>query len=360
MRRMNPRPLLLLSLSLCACSAPPAVAPPSCPSLPPSSSAPAPPTLSLPTEADATKWSHDAIDAFDRGDVAALGAVLSTGFLQFEGGAPVTRDAELAMMAKRKPDSPQVASRTWSNEQVVVHEPYVTFLGEAKEHAAGNDLHGGSDYRGWYTLVWCREADAWKLAFWTWKLAGAGAQRDFWNATFRGEGTGFDKEPNHLLVDTIAKLRPGTALDVAMGQGRNALYLASRGWKVTGVDFSDEGVRLAREAAAARHLPLEAVNADLDKYDFGTDKWDMVTFLYVPKRAGWIERAKKSVKHGGLFVLEFFHRGDAEAADEGYATGELAGLFKDGFEVLRDEVVDTTPDWAADHATMERFVAKRK
>ena len=47
-------------------------------------------------------------------------------------------------------------------------------------------------------------------------------------------------------------------------------------------------------------------------------------------------------------------------AEEGFATGELGALFKDGWEILRDEVADTTPDWAADHAKMVRFVAKRK
>jgi SAM-dependent methyltransferase len=317
-------------------------------------------TPATPSEADVTRWSHDAIEAFDRGDAAALGAALSAGFLQFEGSSPMTRDDELAMIAKRKPGSPQIARRAWSSERVSLHEPYAVFIGEAKEHAAGNDVHGGSDYDGWYTLVWSRDGDAYKLAYWSWKLAGAGAQRDFWNATFRGEGTGFSKEPSHILVETVAKLRPGTALDVAMGQGRNALYLASRGWKVTGVDFSDEGVRLAHDAAAARHLTLDAVNADLDTYDFGADKWDLVTFLYVPKRPGWVERAQRSVKHGGLFVLEFFHREDGEAANEGFATGELSTQFKDGWEILRDEVADTTPDWAADHAKVVRFVAKRK
>lgn len=345
------RPMSTESHAPTAC-APVASAPPS-----PASVMAAPTPAS---EADITRWSHDAIDASDRGDAAALGAVLSAGFLQFEGGSPLTRDEDLAMVAKRKPDSPHVARRTWANERVSLHEPYAVFVGEAKEHAAGNDVHGGTEYVGWYMLVWSREGDAYKLASWTWQLAGAGEHRAWWNASFRGEGVGFDKEPNHLLVETVAKLRPGTALDVAMGQGRNALYLASRGWKVTGVDFSDEGMRLARESAAARHLTLDTVNADLDKFDFGTDKWDLVTFLYVPQHAGWIERAQRSVKRGGLFVLEFFHRADGEAADQGYATGELAALFKDGWDIQRDEVVDTTPDWGEDHATMVRFVARKK
>lgn len=168
-----------------------------CPAPPPLVSvAPAPPAMpAAPTDTDVTRWSHDAIDAFDRGDAAALGAVLSVGFLQFEGGSPLTRDEELAMITKRKPGPPQIAQRAWSNERVSLHEPYAVFLGEAKEHASGNDAHGGSDYLGWYTLVWSREGDAYKLALWSWKVAGSGARRDTWNATFRGEGSGFNKDP---------------------------------------------------------------------------------------------------------------------------------------------------------------------
>lgn len=118
-----------------------------------------------------------------------------------------------------------------------------------------------------------------RIAFWSWRLAGTGAKRASWNEIFRND-TGFSKEPNQLLVDTVAKVAPGAALDIAMGQGRNALYLASRGWKVTGVDLSDEGVRAAREAAAARHLQLHAINADLETYDLGVAKWELVTMIY--------------------------------------------------------------------------------
>jgi SAM-dependent methyltransferase len=307
--------------------------------------------------AEVTRWSHEAVDAYDRGDTAALGALLSEGYLHFEGGAPTRRDAELAAMTKRKPDAPHIATRTWSNEHASVHEPYLVFIGEAKEHLAGNDVHGGNNYDGWYTLLWAREGDAWKLALWTWQRAGVGAQRDVWNEVFRN-GIGYNREPNQLLVDTIRNVKPGTALDVAMGQGRNALYLASRRWKVTGVDLSDEGVRAAREAAEARHLAIDAVNADLETYDFGVAKWDLVTMLYAPEKPSWIERAKKSMKSGALFVLEIFHREGPEG--DGFATGQLAALFNDGFEVLRDEVVEATPDWAKDRATLVRFVARKR
>lgn len=345
------RPIFVIPLVVAACAG----APPH-----PQLAAPAVvlPAVAKPTEPEVQRWSHEVIDAYDRGDVAAMTATLSPGFLHFEGaGLPTSRDADLAQLAGRKPGAPHVAKRTWSSEHVYVRGHDAVFVGEAAEHSGGNDSHGGNDYDGWYTIIWSREGDAWKVSLWSWQRGGTAAERDTWNEMFR-RGIGFDKEPNRLLVESASRLKPGAALDVAMGQGRNALYLASLGWKVTGVDFSDEGVRIARDAAAARHLSLDAVNADIDKYDFGIAKWDLVTMIYATQNVKWVERAKPSLKPGGLLVLEDFHA-DTPTGD-GFARGQLAALFKDGFDILRDEVVEGRPDWARDQGTIERFVARKR
>ncbi|MEZ4261472.1 MAG: methyltransferase domain-containing protein [Polyangiaceae bacterium] len=310
-----------------------------------------------PTESEVRTWSHAILEAHDRGDVAALAEGLAASFVHFEGGTPSDRQTELGRVAKRKPGAPHIASRGWSNEHVFVHGDRALFIGEAAEHMGGNDSHGGQEFHGWYTLDWHREGDRWKLALWTWQRAGVAAARDMWNDMYRAS-TGFEKTPNKLLVDTVRDLKPGAALDVAMGQGRNALYLASRGWTVTGVDFADEGVRLARAAGAERGLALTAIDVDIDTYDFGVAKWDLVTMIYALDRVSWIEKIKPSLKPGGVFVLEYFHK-DAPDGD-GFATGQLAKLFAEGFVVLRDEVVDDRPDWAMDRATLVRFVAKKR
>ena len=310
-----------------------------------------------PSEASLRQWSHDVIDAYDRGDVSAMDAALASGFVHFEGSAPTGRDVELAQLAKRKPGSPQIVKRSWSEEHAYVRTDDALFIGRAAEHMGGNDSHGGTDFDGWYTLTWCREGGAWKVSLWSWQKGGAAAERDTWNELYRSS-RGFDTKPNRLLVETIAGSRPGAALDVAMGQGRNALYLASRGWTVTGVDFSDEGIRIAREAATKQKLTLDAVNADIDTYDFGRAKWDLVTMLYATASVTWIERIKPSLRPGGLFVLEYFHKNGPTG--DGFATGQLAALFGDGFVILRDEVVDATPDWSMDHAALVRFVAKKR
>jgi len=319
---------------------------------------PAPPAP--PSEAEILQRSHDVLDAFDRDDVAVVAAALGTDFVHFEaGGEPTLRDADLDHLAKRKPNAPHVGARTWSHEHVYVHPDTAVFIGQAAEHMTGNDSHGGVNLDGWYTLAWRRDGEAWKLSLWTWQKGGQAAERDNWNEVFRNS-VGFNHQPNRLLVETVADKKPGRALDVAMGQGRNALYLASQGWKVTGVDFSDEGLRIARAMAAERKLPLETVDADIETYEFGTAKWDLVTMIYAGNEVAWINKIKPSLKKGGLVIVEYFHENGDNGPMKGFTTGQLAALFADGFDILRDDVVEDAPDWALDKTTLVRFVARKR
>lgn len=80
--------------------------------------------------------------------------------------------------------------------------------------------------------------------------------------------------PNTFLASVIEGRKPGTALDIAMGQGRNALLLAARGWKVTGFDISEVAVKRAREEAETKAVRFEAVTADVSTFDYGAERWD--------------------------------------------------------------------------------------
>jgi len=325
----------------------------------PAPSTPAAPARTLPSEADITRRSHDVLDAFDRGEVATLSAALAVEFLHFEGGEPLDRDAELAQLTKRQPGASYIAKRSWEHERVFVHADAAVFIGKATEQQGGNDIHGGGyKYVGWYMLQWVREADAWKLRLWTWQRGGAASERETWNEIYRN-GVGFDHEPNRLLVETVKGKQPGAALDLAMGQGRNALYLAAEGWKVTGVDLSDEGLQHARAAAARKQVTLETINANLDDWDFGKQRWDLVTMIYAGNAAAWFEKIKPSLRPGGLFVLEYFAHDPARGQDDGMLAGQLAKVFAAGFQIVRDEVVEDTPDWAMDRAKLVRFVARK-
>jgi hypothetical protein len=80
--------------------------------------------------------------------------------------------------------------------------------------------------------------------------------------------------------------------------------------------------------------------------------------LYAMDNEDWIERSKRSLKSGGLFVFEFFHKDEQE--EEGLDSEDLADMFSEGFDILRNEVVHARPDWAQDEAKLIRFVAKKR
>ena len=119
--------------------------------------------------------------------------------------------------------------------------------------------------------------------------------------------TRFTCQPNGFLVQTAKRLKPGTALDVAMGQGRNAVFLATQGWDVTGFDLADEGLKAANENASQAGVRIKTVNASFDTFDYGKGQWDLVYFIYTdapivdPK---FVDRIVAALKPGGYLLIE--------------------------------------------------------
>ena len=306
--------------------------------------------------------SHAWFDAVDRHDSAAVLEPLGPTFVLFEDARFYDR-ALLATVIKGRADK-GIPSRTrkWDDEHVFSSAGTAVFVGHAVETVPAFGENAATTEDGYNTLVWVHDGSRWVIAHHQWVRAGIEVERQRWNDAYR-MARGFNKKPNQLLVDTLKGKKPGTAIDIAMGQGRNAIYIASQGWKTTGIDISDEGIRQAKAEAVKQKLKLEALLADVDNYDFGKAKWDLVTLIYSGDDAKLVERIKPALKKGGLFVCEYFHAESdvAKAGAGGWDTGELAGLFKDGFEILRDEVVDDNADWASQRKTkLVRFVARKK
>jgi SAM-dependent methyltransferase len=128
-------------------------------------------------------------------------------------------------------------------------------------------------------------------------------ENDFWNRFFTIEKPGYNTEPNAFLMAMVEGRKPGKALDVGMGEGRNALYLAKLGWDVTGFDPADRAVALAQERAAKLGLKLRTVVA-LDKdFDFGREQWDLILFSWMPPTDS-AKRVVESLRPGGVVVVE--------------------------------------------------------
>jgi|GEM_PF-505082 len=306
------------------------------------------------THAEIVQRSRHFVYALDCGDVDAVEPMLAPGFIHFVGGPATDRETTLSRMRQRTSKVPYFATRTWEQETVVPNGDMLVFSGRAHEIQGGNDSHGGYIYDGWYVLQWVRDGAEWRVQFLNWNRESS--DRDWWNNIFL-TGRGFSMEPNRLLIETLDTLSVGTALDLAAGQGRNALYLASRGWQVVAVDVSDEGLRIARAQAIKRELALETINADLDQWDFGVERFDLVTLLYAGDHTKWMAKIQASLRVGGLVIIEGWARTVPES-DVGFTEGQLAKLF-DSLEILRDEIVDDVPDWAWDKGRLVRFIARK-
>lgn len=105
--------------------------------------------------------------------------------------------------------------------------------------------------------------------------------RHDWDDRYAGTELIWTAEPNRFLVAEVAGLVPGRALDLACGEGRNAVWLASQGWVVTGVDFSGVGLDKARRLADAAGVPVEWIEADVTAWEPPAAAYDLVAVLYL-------------------------------------------------------------------------------
>lgn len=132
-------------------------------------------------------------------------------------------------------------------------------------------------------------------------------QREDWDSRYAGVENLWARKPNRFLVAEVADLPPGRALDVACGEGQNAIWLATLGWQVTGVDYSEVAVDKARGRAAHDGVEVEFVCADLVEYEPAPAAFDLVFVLYLhipsSQRAGVHARASAAVAPGGTFLL---------------------------------------------------------
>jgi SAM-dependent methyltransferase len=128
-------------------------------------------------------------------------------------------------------------------------------------------------------------------------------ERDRWNQIFRRTNYVFGREPNRSLRDHIQALPRGKVLVFPMEEGRNAVFLAKRGFDVVGIDFSDVALQKARRMAREEKVKLAAVNADLNEYDFEPDTYDAIVGIDL-FRPRLIQQIKKGLKRGGVVLYE--------------------------------------------------------
>lgn len=101
-----------------------------------------------------------------------------------------------------------------------------------------------------------------------------------WDDRYREKPLLWSAEPNRFVAEELAELEPGTALDLACGEGRNAMWLAERGWKVTAVDFSGVALQRGRDMAAERGVHIDWIEDDILTWE-PDSRFDLVVVAYV-------------------------------------------------------------------------------
>ena len=178
-----------------------------------------------------------------------------------------------------------------------------------------------------------------------------------WDERYAGPELVWGSGPNCFVAEQLAALPPGRAIDLGTGEGRNAIWLAERGFAVTAVDFSRVGLARAARLAAGRGVTVDWVHADLLDYRPAPDAYDLVLIAYIQLPAGRLTelaRAAAAALAPGGTLLAVGHdrdnldRGHGGPKDPGVlwtpqvVTAGLTGLTVQQAEQVNRTV--TTPD----------------
>lgn len=150
-----------------------------------------------------------------------------------------------------------------------------------------------------------------------------------WDQRYSEPGFVYGTEPNDFLAEKAEHyLRPkGEVLSLAEGEGRNAVFLARRGFRVTGVDSSAVGLEKARALADTHGVRIETVVADLADFDLGVERWDGVVSIWChtppPLRARLHRSVVAALRPGGVLLLEAYTPRQLEYKTGGPPTADL-------------------------------------
>lgn len=144
----------------------------------------------------------------------------------------------------------------------------------------------------------------------------------FWDARFTSEVYTYGTRPNAFVTEEAGRIPTGAeVLDLGAGEGRNAVYLAEQGFRVTALDYAEAGLDKTRALAAERGVTVETILADA-AYWTPERQWDALVCTFVHLRLG--ERLRlytamqAALRPGGLLLAEWFR---PEQRTDGYTSG---------------------------------------
>jgi SAM-dependent methyltransferase len=172
-------------------------------------------------------------------------------------------------------------------------------------------------------------------------------QREDWDRRYAAVENLWATRPNRFLVAEVAEIPPGRVLDLACGEGQNAIWLASLGWDVTGVDYSEVAIAKANGRAERDGVAVEFTSADLVEYEPRRAAYDLVLVLYlhIPsvERGAVHAKASAALLPGGTFLLL--------GHDRANLTDGVGGPSDPDLLYTADEIAAELPDLEIEKAT---------
>ncbi|KMQ64761.1 methyltransferase [Chryseobacterium angstadtii] len=133
-----------------------------------------------------------------------------------------------------------------------------------------------------------------------------------WNDRYKGEEFAYGTKPNTYLKEQLETLKPGSILFPAEGEGRNAVFAATQGWKVSAFDISSEGKNKALQLAGHHHVTIDYQIGELQTLNFQPEQFDAIALIYAHFPADIKSSIHKMLdrylRQDGIIIFEAFSK----------------------------------------------------
>jgi 2-polyprenyl-3-methyl-5-hydroxy-6-metoxy-1,4-benzoquinol methylase len=157
---------------------------------------------------------------------------------------------------------------------------------------------------------------------------------DRWNERYSKPEFAYGEQPNNYVKEQLEKLKPGTILFPAEGEGRNAIFAARRGWNVSAFDISEEGRKKATRLAETNHVTVDYQVGKLNTLNFTPGQFDVIALIYAhfpaDIKSAMHHALDKYLRKGGLIIFEAFSKKHLEYVTRNEKVGgpkDIAQLF---------------------------------
>lgn len=169
---------------------------------------------------------------------------------------------------------------------------------------------------------------------------------DRWNDRYSSQEFAYGTEPNNYLKEQLEKLEPGSILFPAEGEGRNAVFAATKGWHVSAFDISSEGKNKALQLAEQHQVTIDYQIGELQTLDFQTEQFDVIALIYAhfpaDIKSSIHQMLDRYLGKGGFIIFEAFSKSHLEYVTKNEKVGgpkDIGSLFS------VDEIKADFPDY---------------